>query len=1193
MEVTLVNPTGRSVAGELICQAVNDKTGRVEMTAPAQEFSIAAGKEQLLDFASAWQAPKLWWPDEPNMYRLRTTVKLAGKPVDVKETLFGFREWTIDGIHLRLNGVKWQGFSEQSPGGDTPEALIAIMKDPRRNYGFFRTFSSHDGEVNSFGKEPEEFLTAMDRAGVLIRRTGYLDGEAIGYMPAVLKPLAPNWYDHLAAWIKGERNHPSIMLWSVENELSFINARNMGQLDVWEPITTKAVEVVRKADPTRPMMVDGGGATRANTLPIHGDHYSTKAFWNYPQLAYEANAKSPCGNWTWDEKRPKFIGEELFAAGLNPAYAYFGGEGVFQGKAASRAAVGKAMQVISQGYRWFGIAGCDFCQSPSDADGSQYNGWAPCAVLVRQWDWTFGSGQKATRTFGIFNSTRFADPLTFTWTLSLDGKQVATQTTEHNVAPGESQKFDRQIALPQTSRRQDGELVLTLSAAGKEVFRDVKAVSVLPAGKPQGLTGLSEGELFVYDPQGSTTALLKADGIPYTALENLAPPPVAGKVWLLGKNALTPRDSTSGALSAYAANGGRVLLLEQHNPLRYQGLNPAEIDAETNVGRVAFCEDLSHPILRGLQDKDFFTWEPGEIIYRNAYVKPKRGAKSLLQCNESLTNSALVVIPVGPGVVTLCQTLVVEKAAANPAARTLLLNLLDFSRNYKLDHVSMAAAVEPALAKVLDGINVQYVKAADPLDALTKGKIAVVSASPANLKTLAANQARVRTFTQAGGHLILHGLTPDGLADYNALVGFDHMIRPFRRERVTLAPVRSPLTAGLGLADVQLYSSQRIFGFQEGNYVASDTFSFVVDLEDVAPFAKMGNGFHYNLVAGMTSADGWPYICNEPAEKSVYTFTLPKPQTIESWVWVGNVNYDRTRQVSMTVDGDEAGKLLFDVPEKSEPVTLEVNPPKTGTTFTIRHERHTDLPDKKQDGKMILGCDNIALVARRGADFHARVKPVLNIGAMVEYPQGPGGIVLCNLLFKDNEEVPVNAVKKRAVLATLLNNLKAPFAGKTVIAGANLDYVPIDLSKQANQFRSERGWFGGDPKFTFAALPIGKQTFAGVGFNVYEFATSPVPTAVMLGGPGVPRNLPERVAGIPVNRKADALFFLHTARIDQPRNDAERKENKRFELAKYVIHYADGKSEELPLGLEIDIDSYKQSGVARALPGADRLDQQV
>ena len=144
---------------------------------------------------------------------------------------------------------------------------------------------------------------------------------------------------------------------------------------------------------------------------------------------------------------------------------------------------------------------------------------------------------------------------------------------------------------------------------------------------------------------------------------------------------------------------------------------------------------------------------------------------------------------------------------------------------------------------------------------------------------------------------------------------------------------------------------------------------------------------------------------------------------------------------------------------------------------------------------------------------------------------------------------------------------------------------PLDLSKQANQYRTERGWFG-DAKFTFKDLPIGDQTFAGVKFRVYEFATSPVPTAVMLGGPGVPGNLPEHVVGIAVGRKADALFFLQAARIDQPPSDQERKENKRIELAKYVIHYADGRKEETPVCLAIDIDSYKQPGDARSLPGA-------
>ena len=98
----------------------DDRAGRSNFT-PGRQGAV-------LDFAPKWENPKLWWPDEPNLYRLRTTVKIGGKPVDVKETLFGFREWSMDGIHLRLNGINWQGFSEMGTGRETPEDLIAIMK---------------------------------------------------------------------------------------------------------------------------------------------------------------------------------------------------------------------------------------------------------------------------------------------------------------------------------------------------------------------------------------------------------------------------------------------------------------------------------------------------------------------------------------------------------------------------------------------------------------------------------------------------------------------------------------------------------------------------------------------------------------------------------------------------------------------------------------------------------------------------------------------------------------------------------------------------------------------------------------------------------------------------------------------------------------------------------------------------------
>jgi beta-galactosidase len=619
--------------------------------------------------------------------------------------------------------------------------------------------------------------------------------------------------------------------------------------------------------------------------------------------------------------------------------------------------------------------------------------------------------------------------------------------------------------------------------------------------------------------------------------------------------------------------------------LRYQGLGPAEAEFQLNVGRTAFAEDVSHPLLRGLQDKDFFTWEPGEVVYKNAYLKPQRGARSLVQCNESLLNSALLTIPVNEGLVTLCQLVVGQKLAENPTAQTLLLNALEYSVSYKLEFLQTAAAVEPALAKVLDSINLQYAPAGDPLAALAQGRIAVISATPANLKTLAANGARVKAYHDAGGWLVLHGLTPDGLADFNRLVGFDHLLRPFRRERVTIAVPRSRLLAGVSLGDVALYSSERIFPWQAGNFVASDTFSFVVDVDDVAPFGTWDSDAWYNFVNGMVSADGWKYIQNHPAKDNTYLLTLPKPQELAAWTWDGNVMYNPTRRVELVFDGDEAGKLSFNVPADGEPATFEIAPPRTAKQIAIRHAEFDDIPEKRQNGVQIIGCDNVAFYAKRPADFRERVRPLLSSGGLVEYPRGAGGIVLANLLFKDAEEVPVNAAKKRRVLASILRNLGAPFGGgKTVIAGAPLAYWPIDISGHATQYRTERGWFG-DARFTLKDLPVGEQKLAGVTYDIYEFRTSPVPTCIMLAGPRVPGQLPKEVKGIAVNRKADALFFLHTARIDQRRKEREQKQGQQSEMVRYVIHYADGQDEVVPIFAEVDIDDYRVQQ-PQPLPGA-------
>jgi beta-galactosidase len=116
------------------------------------------------------------------------------------------------------------------------------------------------------------------------------------------------------------------------------------------------------------------------------------------------------------------------------------------------------------------------------------------------------------------------------------------------------------------------------------------------------------------------------------------------------------------------------------------------------------------------------------------------------------------------------------------------------------------------------------------------------------LQQLVGNEARVNAFMQGGGYIVFNGLTPEGLDHYNKIVGFDHMIRPFRRERVTLPTPRNPLTSGLTLGDVVMLSGERIFGWTADEFVASDVFSYVVDYEDVAPFGTSQSGLYEHAV---------------------------------------------------------------------------------------------------------------------------------------------------------------------------------------------------------------------------------------------------------------------------------------------------------------------------------------------------------
>jgi hypothetical protein len=770
------------------------------------------------------------------------------------------------------------------------------------------------------------------------------------------------------------------------------------------------------------------------------------------------SSRVAAGRWKWDMNRPRYIGEDFYAAGINPAdYAMWGGEIAFQSKAATKEAVATCYRMLQEGYRWGGLyAGWHLWLGGEGGPRSRVAN-APRAILVRQWDWTSGSGRKVTRTFGIFNDTQYSDPIVFTCALTIGGKEIYRKTSQHNVKPGTAEKFDEEVAMPQVSARQEGELLLILSVNGKEVFRDAETVSVLPPARAEAGVRVA-----LYDPKGTTKTFFDRANIAQIQVDSLENLPQA-KVLVVGPDALSEADSTSTALAGFASGGNAVIVLDQTNVLKYQAL-PAEMELADRTrrsefgmpvpaadGKTAFLEDASHPVFKGLQDKDFFTWPGDHWVYRNAYVKPTRGGKSLLQVGSRLLNSALVEAPVGKGVMVLCQLNIGSKLNESAVAQELLVNLVAYGRNYRQEIANVVAVIgDEPLGKALDAIGVHYSKSIDVLAAISDPdkKVAVVPATPDNLKTFAANMDKLTAFWDRGGYIVLHGLTPEGLANYNRIVGFDHVIRKFKRERVTFPAVRNPLTSGLTTGDIVMLSGKKVFDWTADEYVASDIFTYVVDYDEIAPFATSTFFGWDNMTSGFVGSDGWPLIMDfeAPKDGSPYEFKirLPHEETVTEYIHDQSINYNPTGNATLLFDGKDPMK--FDLTPDGSAMSCPISPPRKAQEITVRLGGFEFAPGKAKN----IGMDNIWIKVQRPASFMQTVKPMLNIGAMLQYVkgrEGTGGVILCNLSFQENEAVPINKTKKRTILAAVLRNLKAPFAGRTVIAGVNVDYTPRPYSR--------------------------------------------------------------------------------------------------------------------------------------------------
>jgi Glycosyl hydrolases family 2/Glycosyl hydrolases family 2, sugar binding domain/Glycosyl hydrolases family 2, TIM barrel domain len=1175
LETTLRNTTNQPVEVEVEhnirrLNADDTLTKSVAKSFTSQKQKLEEGQTLTLEQSEAFPNAELWWPDSPVRYAVVTTLVVDGKPMDERITPFGYREWTIIGNRFYLNGIPWQGRADLLHNSPQPGDLAAKAVEDWRKTG--QTMMRFWGDEPWTGASQEETLTFFDKAGVPVRRSGIFDGEVATYQlvenEKVHAALFDNWRAQLAAWVKAERNHPSVFVWSLENEITYINTRNFGWLKQIEPEMQKAADMVRKLDPTRYSMIDGGDALLDQSLAISGNHYLEKDKRDYPteaytlDLAYSRHTKK--GGWDpWpiSKSKPLFLGESFFANGSPPAaYAEILGEAAFLGRKEAGPGVTKFARILSEGYRTHGVAAFHYWFAEGN-DGEHYKAWQPVAALVREWHSTAMAGLPLTRNITVFNETRFAAPITLHWLWQTkntpDVKQLRGKR-EFQIPAGERETFALNLDMPAVPEGEihEAELVLTCEREGREVFRDVKPLRLFGNAKP---VNAKPGEVVILGGSKAFQQVLSKI-VSVTAVRSLDVIPPDAKLLLVAPDAVSPDLATSQKWQALAARGLRVVVLDQTSPLHYQAL-PTDVEPTEHTGQIAFLENPTHPILLGLKNEDVFCWSGDEVVYRHAYRKPSRGAKSLIQCDAELGDTPLVEVPLGSGLMVLSQLAIGQKPH-DPVAQRLMSNMV----RYALDYQPAAKATVVVLAendprrKLLVAFGLKFTPSDDPIAALGQAEIVILDANPEHLAKLVVESKTLKAFTDKGGQLLLWGVTPEGLKDFNKLVDFDHAIRPFAMERVTFPRKRDPLLAGLSLRDVALESAEKIYPWAGDRYPASDTFTHIVDTTDIAPFVsseKYAHGWK-QMTNGLTSADSWKFIFYHDQDQAgvnpSWAGRLPKEEEITGLKIIINTDYRRLTKIRLVFDGNDSTAIPLSLKPETGLVQEFTFAPRRCRTIAIEPLEWTP------NAKAVIGIDNVWLSVKRPADFEAKVIPLLNVGALVKYPQGSGGIILNMLKVTENEANPENAVKKQNIVSTMLRNLGAPFAAeRLLLPGTNLAFTPIPLGDKCNEFlTTEKGWLRGQPSFGF--FPAGEQKFQEVRYIIRDFKTSPLPSAIVLAGPSTKPGTPKEVTGIPVNRTADSLYFLHTFAVAD-----ERLARENPMVFEYIVKYADGSVVKVPV----------------------------
>jgi len=240
-----------------------DATGKTVASLSEPTAALNANEKLTVKDSLAVKNPVLWSLENPYLYKLVTRLENeSGQLIDTYETPFGIRTIRFDaneGFFLNGKHIKLKGSNNHEDhagvGTALPDALVEFRLQKLKDMGMNAYRASHAPVSPSL-------LDLADRMGMLVIQENRLMGT---------NPLHLNALEHM---IKRDRNHPSIIMWSLGNEEWGIEGNIKGAR-----ITTTMQNFARTLDPSRinTAAISGGWGGISATIGAAGVNYIKQA----------------------------------------------------------------------------------------------------------------------------------------------------------------------------------------------------------------------------------------------------------------------------------------------------------------------------------------------------------------------------------------------------------------------------------------------------------------------------------------------------------------------------------------------------------------------------------------------------------------------------------------------------------------------------------------------------------------------------------------------------------------------------------------------------------------------------------------------------------------------------------------------------------------------------------------------------